>query len=163
MRKLFDQLNAWTHDANDRFEEKWNRRLTKHVDAMSDRKTLWKYIYVLASVNLLMWLSVLVRPFDVLTAFETIGSIDDRLVLTILIGIFAIGMWLTYALFRVRFPRLEERDYEPELMATYTYHLNWTRKFRIWVTSVVGGVLNLLALSITLGLLVSEKPADFWR
>jgi type IV secretory pathway VirB6-like protein len=43
-------------------------------------------------------------------------------------------------------------------MATYTYQLNWTRKFLIWVTSVAGGVLNLLALSIVLGLLVSERP-----
>lgn len=163
MRKIFDLWNAWSEDANDRLEAKWNRRLTRHVDAMSDRKTLRNYIYVLVCVNLLMWLAVLIRPFDVLSAFTKIGSIDDRLVLTVLIGIFAIGMWLTYALFRVKFPRLEERDYEPEFMATYAYHVNWTRKFRIWVTAVAGGVLNLLALSITLGLLVSEKPADFWR
>lgn len=163
MRNVFEKLNETLENGNEKFEARWDRRLTKHVDAMSNRGTLLKYIYVLGGVNLLLWLSVLIRPFDVLYAFTKIGNVDDRLVLTILIGIFAVGMWLTYAFFRVRFPNLEERDYSDEFLSTYAYQLNWTRKFRIWVTAVAGGVLNLLALSITLGLLVSEQPPNFWR
>jgi hypothetical protein len=158
MRNLFELISESLDKYNDKFEAKWDRRLTRHVDAMSDRVTLRKYIYVLGGVNILLWLSVLARPSDVLSAFTKVANIDDRLVGTVLVGVFAVGMWLTYALFRFKFPSLEERNYSAGFMATYTYQLNWTRKFLIWVTSVAGGVLNLLALSIVLGLLVSERP-----
>src|SRR5687768_11356666 len=123
MRNVFDVLSESLEKYNDKFEARWDRRLTRHVDAMSDGGTLWKYIYVLGAVNLLLWLSVLIRPSDVLYAFTKVGNIDDRLVGTILVGVFAVGMWLTYALFRLKFPSLEERNYSVGLMSTYNYQL----------------------------------------
>lgn len=156
MKKLIDKGFDALDRREERREERWNRILTNNVDAMSHPPTLKRYVSVLAGVDLLFWLAVILRPFDVLYAFEKVSEIEGKLVLFVLAGIFGVGMWLTYAVFRLRFPDLEKRDESTDVMSAFAHHENAARKVRIWVISVTGGVLNLLALAITEGLLVGR-------
>ena len=152
LRKGFDALNRH----GEKREERYDRLITKPVDAMSHRPTLKRYIYVFAALNTFLWACVLLRPFDVLAGFQKVAEIDDRLLTTIFVGLFGVGMWLTYSLFRLKFPGLEDRKYPKEVFSAYRYQADRIFNFRIWVTSVTGGVLNLLALAIVEGLLVSN-------
>lgn len=132
--------------------------LTSNVEAMSHRPTLKLYALVLGGVNLLFWVAVLVRPFDVQSAFTKISDVNDRLVLIVIGILFGIGMWLTYALFRLKFPDLEELSQSSDVMSSFADSEKTTRKIRVWVASVMGGLLNLLAMAIAFGLMVSERP-----
>lgn len=129
-------------------EEKIARVLDRHVDAMDDRSTLKRYIYVLGSLICLFWISVLIFPYEVYRAFEKVGNIDDRVVLMIVVMIFGVGMWFTYALFRVRFPDIENRKLGSEFLSWLEHQQNSFRRFHVWIVAVGGGVLNLLALFV---------------
>lgn len=130
--------------------------MIRHVDALSHRPTLKIYILVLAGIDLLFWAAVLIRPFDVMTAFKKVADVDDKLVAFFLAVVWGLGLWLTYSLFRLKFPDLEKVQQDDGVMSAFSAQENSTRKVRIWVLSVAGGVLNFLALAIVEGLLVSN-------
>lgn len=146
-------------EALGRREEKREARmdalLTSHVNAMSNRGTLNVYASVLGGISILFWVAVLLRPHDILAAFEKVGSVNDRLVGAVLALVFAIGMRLTYSLFRLKFPDLEDRSQAGDVMSSYADWERMSRNLSVWVASVSGGVINLLALAVTEGLLIS--------
>lgn len=158
MRKVINKGFEALGRRDEKREERMDALLTRNVEAMSHRPTLKLYALVLGGINLLIWAAVLLRPFDVQTAFAKVSEVNDRLVLIVIGILFGIGMWLTYALFRLKFPDLEELSQTSEVMSSFTDSEKTTRKIRVWLASVVGGVLNLLALAISFGLMVSERP-----
>ena len=84
-----------------------------------------------------------------------VGEANDKIVAVFIAGVFGVGLWLTYSIFRLKFSDLEDRVQGSEFMSSFADSEKSTRRIRVWVLSVVGGVLNLLALGITFGLLVS--------
>ncbi len=140
----------------ERREDELASVVIRNVDAMSDRATLKRYIYVLSGVNILFWAAVLIRPFDVLKAFEIVAEVNDKIVVFVFAAVFGIGMWLTYSIFRLKIPDLEEIKDGREVMTAFADQENSTRKVRVWVTAVTCGLLNLLALAIAEGLLVGR-------
>lgn len=122
---------------------------------MADRATLKRQASVLVVVNSLLWAAVLIRPHDVLSAFNMVGEANDKIVAVFIAGVFGVGLWLTYSIFRLKFSDLEDRVQGSEFMSSFADSEKSTKRIRVWVLSVVGGVLNLLALGITFGLLVS--------
>lgn len=138
----------------ERREDELASVVIRNVDAMSDRATLKRYIYVLSGVNILFWAAVLIRPFDVAAAFNKVVEVNDRIIVVFLSTVFGIGMWLTYSIFRFIFSDLEERKEGRDVMTSFADQENSARKVRIWVTAVACGVLNLLALAIAEGLLI---------
>lgn len=55
-------------------------------------------------------------------------------------------MWLTYALFRLKFSDLEDPGFNDEVLASFSYSLHSTKRWRVWLVSVIGGILNVLLL-----------------
>jgi type IV secretory pathway VirB6-like protein len=158
MRDLLNKGFEALGSRDEKREERMDVLLTRNVEAMAHRPTLRLYTGVLGGVNVLLWVAVLLRPYDVLAAFSKISAVNDRSVMIVIGIVFGIGMWLTYALFRLKFPDLEELSQSTEVMSSFADSEKTTRKVRVWVASVVGGVLNLLALAIVFGLLVSNQP-----
>ena len=66
--------------------------------------------------------------------------------------VFGIGMWLTYAVFRLKFPVIEEQRLDAEVMGSFAYQSNSTKRWMVWVLSAVGGLVNV-------GLLVAVAMA----
>ncbi|MBK8464649.1 MAG: hypothetical protein IPL32_02355 [Chloracidobacterium sp.] len=158
MRKLIEKASDALYQQEEKKEERIAQLLDRHVDAMADRLTLKKYIYVLSGINFVLWACVMIFPYDIYKAFETVGNIDDRIVLTVVAIIFGIGMWLTYALFRLRFPELEDRGLGNDFLSSVAHQQGSYRRFHVWLASVAGGVLNLLALFI-----VELLRVESWR
>jgi hypothetical protein len=132
-----------------RRDEKFAEIVGRNVDALSDRRTLNFYVAALSGLNLAIWLSVIIFPQYVSDAWATVTDLNDRIGLVILAFIFGIGLWLTYSLFRLKFPDLEGPNFDEELLASYSYSLHSSKRWRIWLFSVVGGVMNVLLLVAT--------------
>ena len=148
-------LDAY-EDHRERRDEAFADLVLGNVEAMQNRRTLKIYIGVLSLLTVLFWAAVLVRPFDVYTAFQKVAHVNDKIVFVVLAAVFGIGMWLTYSLFRFRIPDLETTSETAEIMSSYGDQQSAYRKVRIWVLSVAAGVINLLALAIVELLLIGK-------
>ncbi len=149
-------MKDWIRRHLDRFEDRQERRdeefaalLIRGVDAMAHRPTLRLFIYILGGMNIMYWASVLLFPFDILDALKRVSDLSDKMGFITISMVFGTGMWLTYALFRLKFPNLEDADVPKGFMSAFERQEKSHRRFRIWIISVAGGVANLLALTIT--------------
>src|SRR5580765_2302706 len=104
----------------ERRDEDFAKVMIHHVDALSHRPTLKIYILVLAGIDILLWAAVLIRPFDVMTAFRKVADIDDKLVAFFLAAVWGLGLWLTYSLFRLKFPDLEKVQRDDGIMSAFS-------------------------------------------
>lgn len=129
-------------ESDDQFAE----RIGAQIDAMSDRKLLVKYLLVLGTVNLLIWLSALIFSDGVRDGFTRVWNTNNKLAMIVLALVFGVGMWLTYALFRLKFPDIEEQRLDAEVMGSFAYQSNSTKRWMVWLLSAVGGLVNLLLL-----------------
>lgn len=129
-------------DSDDQFAA----RISAQVAAMSDRKLLLRYVLVLGTVNLLIWLSVLIFSGGVRDGFTRVWDVNNKIAMVVLAIVFGAGMWLTYALFRLKFPDIEEQRLDAEVMGSFAYQSNSTRRWMVWLLSAVGGLVNLLML-----------------
>src|SRR4051812_31621528 len=134
---------------SERNDEQLAALVDRHLDALSNRRTLKIYIFVLASANACVWLSVVLFSGEVFKAWTIVTDVNNRIGFVTLAIIFGIGMWLTYSLFRLKFPDIEDQNFEGEMLASYSYSLQSTKRWRIWLFSVIGGVANLILLLLT--------------
>ena len=146
-------LRDWLRKRLDKYEERYERRdeefasvVIRNVDALSNRRALWFYLAVLLASNTLVWFSVIIFPRDIKQAWEIVTNLDDKIAFLIISIVFGLGMWLTYALFRLKFPDLEDPDFNNEMLASFSYSLHSTKRWRVCLVSVIGGVLNVLLL-----------------
>lgn len=142
---LSRRLEAWD-GRRERRDEELAALVSRNIDAMSDRGTLRIYVAILAAANAVVWLSVILFPKDVGRAWDTVNDLDEKIGLAVLAIIFGLGMWLTYSLFRLKFPDLENPEFEKDVLASFNYSIHSTKRWRIWLVSVIGGVLNVLLL-----------------
>jgi hypothetical protein len=138
-------------DSDDRLAEKMNA----NVEAMSDRRVLVRYVLVLGAVNLLIWVSVLIFSGSVRDGFSQVWEASDRIAKLVLAIVFGIGMWLTYALFRLKFPDIEEQRLDAEVMGSFAYQSNSTKRWMVWILSAVGGLIN-VGLLVAVAMVISS-------
>lgn len=60
------------------------------------------------AVNLLIWLSVLIFPEEIYQAWQKVTDINDRLSIVMIGIVFGIGVWITYTVFRIKSPEIED-------------------------------------------------------
>jgi hypothetical protein len=130
----------WQEDkSDDQFAEK----LSRGVEAMSDRRTLIRFIWILGTINLLIWLSVLIVPVDVRDGFDTVSQLNRKVGGIVLALVLGLGMWLSYSLLRLKFPDIEEQRLDADVMGSFAYQSDSTKKYRVWLFSAIGGIVNL--------------------
>lgn len=146
-------LREWLRKGLDAYEGRYERRdeefasiVSRNVDALYNRRTLWFYLAVLSASNTFVWLSVIIFPRDIKRAWEVVTDLDDKIAFLIISIVFGLGMWLIYALFRLKFPDLENPNFNDEMLASFSYSLHSTKRWRVWLVSVIGGILNALLL-----------------
>jgi hypothetical protein len=60
---------------------------------------------------------------------------------------FGFGLYLTYCIFRLRLPDIEDNTrLDSEVMASFAYQKESTKRWFVWLFSVLGGVVNVLLL-----------------
>ena len=130
-------------------DDKIAQNFSNVVDSMANRKVLWRFIWIGGVINLIMWLAVFLFPSIIYQGFSTIGKVSDKLML----GLFGIPLIFTaltvYALFRLKFPDIEDQKLDSEIMSSVVYQSNSSKKFWIWISSFAVGVVNTGLLIIT--------------
>ena len=120
--------------------------ISRGVESMSDHNTLVRFIWITGAINTLIWASVLIVPADVRDGFERVWTLNQKIDIIVLGLVFGLGMLLTYALFRLKFPDLEEQRLDADVMGSFAYQSDATKRFRVWLFSAIGGVVNVLLL-----------------
>src|SRR5688500_6633455 len=123
-------------------DDRLAQKINANVEAMADRASLIRYVFVLSAINLLIWMSVLVFSGSVREGFGQVWQASDKIAKVVLGVVFGIGMWLTYSLLRLKFPDIEEQRLDSEVMGSFAYQADSTKRWMVWVLSAVGGILN---------------------
>jgi hypothetical protein len=135
-----------------RRDEEFADMLIRSTEALGNRRTLWLTTIVLGSLDLVCWIAVLFFSHSVRDAFLLVDDVSDQAAGAFIMMIFGMGLWLTYCIFRFRYPDLEVSPQLDDVFSSVTHQEHSLRRFHIWLVAVVGGVLNLLALAIVQGL-----------
>ena len=142
------RLDSYEVRAEEKEERYW-AWFSRGLDAMDDRPTLKTLFFILMGINSFYWILVLVFPFKVMEAFDLISEFSDKGVMLAVGVVFGTGLWITYILFRFKFPDLESPPTPTgAVMSSYSHQNLLERRFRIWLASVIGGVVNFFALFI---------------
>ena len=145
LRKGLDSYEGRFEKKDDRYSS-W---ISRGMDALDDRPTLKRFFYVLLVLEGAYWSLVLFLPLEVFRFFEFLDEWSNKGIVIVVGIVFGTGLYIAYVLFRFKFPNLE--DTPPEggpVIGAYTQQAGNERKFRVWIASVVVGILNLLTLTI---------------
>ncbi|MBX3291265.1 MAG: hypothetical protein KF881_00050 [Acidobacteria bacterium] len=128
-------------------EERYWSWVSRGMNALDDRSVLKRFFFLLLGFEFLFWVFVLAFPNDVIEGFTILEQWSDRGVLLVVGIVFGTGLYISYVLFRFRFPDLESPKLDDgPVIGAYSKQEGNERKFRVWVISVVAGVFNVLAL-----------------
>jgi hypothetical protein len=142
IRKGLDKYEADREQRDDEFA----RLINRNVDALSDRRTLKLHLAIVGIITFLIWLSVLLFPRDVAEAWGKVSELDDKITAVIIAINFGLGFWLTYSLFRLKFPDLEQKRLDGEVFRSFRESEHSLKRYRVWLASTIGGVINVLLL-----------------
>jgi hypothetical protein len=140
-------LEKWA-DRRERRDEELADIVLRNMEALSDRRNLKIYISVLAGINAVIWLCVIAFPSDVEDAWQKVDELDQKITAVMIAIIFGVGFWLTYTLFRLGFPDIEDQTLDRTFLSSFDHSQRSLKRFRVWVASAAGGVLNVLALTV---------------
>ena len=146
----------WETKKDEIANEKFDESLTKIVDGLSNRKSLFRFLWIFAALNVFIWITVSLFHKFVNERFRQIFDISDKAGLGILLVPFFIGIFITYSLCRLKFPDIEENKLQSEMMASYSYQAHSMKRWYIWLFSIFGGVLNVVLL-VLLNLYLNEQ------
>lgn len=141
----------------ERRDEELADALSRGVAALSDRGVHRTTLAILSTINALIWLSVLIVPHDVSATWVNVTDLDAKLGVMLVGTVFGIGMWLTSALLRLKYPDIEDQSVDDGVFSSVSYHARAHLRFRVWVGSTAGGVVNALAIAIVEGLRISSN------
>lgn len=133
----------WGTDADD---ERTATLVNKGLAALSDPLSLRRFALILGVLNLLIWASVLIVPVDVRSVFERVYELNSKIAMGVLGIVFGLGIWLSYALFRLRLANLEEQELKSGVFATFEFRSHSHERWLVWVASAAGGVMNAIGL-----------------
>lgn len=129
-------------EEDDRIAENLNRG----IESLANRQTLFYFLTFCAVSNSIIWLCVILFSEWISDIFLRIADVNEKLS-AIILGIpFGLGMFFVYSLFRLKFPDLEDRNAESDVMGSYNYSNHSTKRWHIWLVSIGGGVINVLLL-----------------
>ncbi|MEK7724213.1 MAG: hypothetical protein AAB336_07705 [Acidobacteriota bacterium] len=118
------------------------------VDSMADRRVLWRLFLIGILANSLIWMAVLLMPEMVYKGFNLISVVSDKLGKALLGIPLFFTAFTVYALFRFKFPDIEEQKLESEMMSTFVYQANSAKRFWIWISSITFGIINTALLVV---------------
>jgi hypothetical protein len=130
--------------------------LSRAIEMLDDRRTLVKFLTIGIAANILLWLLVVLVP-QIAEWFVTIFSLNNKLGMLLLGVPFGIGLYVTYAACRIKFPDIENnKNLEGDVMASFNYQAHSTKRWFVWLFATLCGVLN-AGLLLGVGLFVAGE------
>lgn len=132
-------------EENDKVAESLNQG----IEALANRRTLFYFLIFCGVANAILWLCVILFADWVTEIFLRVSDVNEKISAMVLGIPFGLGTFFVYSLFRLKFPDIEDQNTESDVMGSYNYQNHSTKRWHIWLVSIIGGVLNVLLLVIT--------------
>ena len=137
----------WETKKSEKQNEALDRNLTEIVENLGQRAALLRFLAVCLTGNALVWLAVLAAPQLTHQGFGLAFSLSDKVGMAALGLPFGFGLFAAYCLLRLRFPDVEEnKNLDSDMMASFQYQAHSSKRWFIWMASVLCGVINVLLL-----------------
>jgi hypothetical protein len=136
----------WEDEKEEKRNEKFDADLSRLVDGLSDRTSLFRFLWICIALNAVLWLCALLFHEFVNERYRQIFNISDKIGIGVLFIPLAAGFFIIYSLCRIKFPDIEENNLQSEMMASYNYQSQSLKRWYIWLFSILGGVLNVVLL-----------------
>ena len=127
----------------DQEDERIGAGLIAVVESLDSVRVLYRTIKILVIVNLAIWTLGIFFSDYLIELVDFFGRFGDKLKLAPFVLPFFTGMWLAYAIARLRSPDLEDRKLlESEFMGSVAYNSEANRRFITWIAAILAGVFN---------------------
>jgi hypothetical protein len=136
----------WEDEKEEKRNEKFDAGLSRLVDGLSDRTSLFRFLWICIALNAVLWLFALFFHEFVNERYTQLLGVSDKIGIGVLFIPLALGFFITYSLCRIKFPDIEENNLQSEMMASYNYQSQSLKRWYIWLFSILGGVLNVVLL-----------------
>lgn len=144
----------WDTKKSEKEDEKISAAYSQIVEDLGDKRFLYRFLLICIAANLFFWFGVLLFPNFVYDTFSRISDVNDKLAVTFFGFPFAFGLFMAYCLCRLKFSDIEDnKNLESDMMASFNYQSHSTKRWYIWLFSVLIGILNIfLIIFVTLTL-----------
>lgn len=136
----------WESNKDSAANEKIDENVSALLENLSNRSSLFRFLWICAASNAAVWLIALVFHEFANESFRRIFGASDKAGIGVLLVPFFLGVFLTYSLCRLKFPDIEENNLQSEMMASYSYQARSMKRWYIWLFSICGGILNVVLL-----------------
>jgi hypothetical protein len=136
----------WESEKDEKRNEQFDSGLTELVDVLSNRSSLFRFLWFCVALNLVLWLCVFIFHEFVNERYRQLFGASDKIGIGVLFIPLALGFFITYSLCRLKFPDIEENNLQSEMMASYNYQSHSLKRWYIWLFSILSGVLNVVLL-----------------
>ena len=135
----------WKTRKSERDGEETAAAIAQITEDLGDPVLLYRFLLVCLAGNSIIWLAVLLFPNLV---YRFIGPIANDRIGMIILGVpLGLGLFAAYCLLRIIFPDVEDnKNLASEMMASFTYQADSTRRWYIWLFSIVAGLANVALL-----------------
>ncbi|HEX9960125.1 MAG TPA: hypothetical protein VGB00_04300, partial [Pyrinomonadaceae bacterium] len=113
------QKMFWEDEKEEKRNEKFDAGLTKLVDVLSVRSSLFRFLWICISLNVVLWLCNFFFHEFVNGRYRQLFGASNKIAIGVLFIPLALGFFITYTLCRLKFPDIEENNLQSEMMATY--------------------------------------------
>ena len=131
-------------------DEKIAENFSRIVEDLGNRQLLFRFLWICIIGNVILWLTVFLIPNVV---YEVSGRIFDtgNKLAALLLGIpFGFGLFTAYSLARLKFSDIEDnKNLDSEMMASFNYQAHSTKRWFVWLFSILVGVGNVALLVLT--------------
>ncbi len=134
-----------------------NQKLSLAVEALENGATLKRFLLICIVGNISVWLFATIFANFANERFMSVFNVSNKVGAMILGVPFGFAMWITYSLCRLKMPNLEDnKALNSEMMSSFTYQRDSTRRWTVWLFAIIVGVLNVFGL-IFVNLYLSDQ------
>lgn len=137
----------WGSEKREKENEKIAANYSQIAEDLGDKSFLFPFLWICIIGNIAVWLSVFLMPNLVYEGFSLVFGLSDKLGISLLGFPFGFGLFTAYCVARLKFPDVEDnKNLESEIMASFSYQANSTKRWFIWLFSILAGITNVILL-----------------
>lgn len=140
----------WETKKSEKENEKIAADYSQIAEDLGDRRLLFRFLWICLTGNIIIWLCVFLIPNLVYKFSSLIFGLSDKIGMSLLGVPFGFGLFFAYCLARLKFPDVEDdNNLESEMMSSFNYQTRSTKRWFIWLFSILAGVTNVVFLVLT--------------
>lgn len=138
----------WQSEKDEKRDEHIDKSITEIVEALSDKSVLYRFLRNCTVLNTIVWFVAVFFYEAANYYYLQIAGMSNEAGIGILLVPFFLGTFITYSLWRLKFPDIEDNNLQSGMMASYSYQSHSMKRWYIWFFSLVGGVANVILLCL---------------